>query len=164
MYRHNQNTTSNTYQNTSTQLVNREGYIAHIWSTISHVASSGPKYFHFTLTSSIALFQSMICFRYKMNWGSRWNYPSGSTCNTNQWITNILHVSFKQSNMKNIMDFHYRRQCKLVPIHSRILKGLQYRGANLTHDPILKELLLGLMCKYTCSPTWKSLNSLCWSA
>jgi hypothetical protein len=28
-------------------------------------------------------------------------------------------------------------------------KGQQYKGSNLAQDPILKELLLGLSCRYT---------------
>ena len=70
-----------------TQPVNKEGYIARIWSTISHVASLGPKCFHCTLNCLISRFGSMSTFLCNIHWGSDRNYPSGSTCNTNHSIT-----------------------------------------------------------------------------
>ena len=74
---------------------NKEGQKAHILLAISHVASSGPKCFHFTLTSSIARFRSMSCFHCNMHYVSVWNSPSGSTCNTDQsitWSTSWTHL------------------------------------------------------------------------
>ena len=41
---------------------NNEGYITHIWSTIYHVASSGPTCSQWNLTCSIARFHSMRIF------------------------------------------------------------------------------------------------------
>ena len=82
-------------------------------------------------------------------------------------MINIFHIYIKQWNMENNTDFQCWCQCKSVGHWSnlsRISKASQYRGANLTHDPILKDILLGLMHKYTCYPTWNSLNSLWWYA
>lgn len=81
-----------------TQLVNREWYIAHIWSVISHVASSGPKCFHYTLTCSIARFQSTRIFLCNIYWGFGWNSPSSSSCNTNQSITWSTSLTYFLSN------------------------------------------------------------------
>ena len=82
-----QNITSKHIPKIFSQTMNREGCISRIWSVISHVASSGPNFFQCTLTYSIAWFQSIIIFFYKMHWGSSWNFLSGSTCNTNKLIT-----------------------------------------------------------------------------
>jgi len=68
-YKWNQNTCTNT----TTQPTNEEGYIARIWSTISHVASLDPKWFQCTLTCSITRFRSMSFFRCKMHWGYSWS-------------------------------------------------------------------------------------------
>ena len=83
-----------TYTKISAQLENKKGYIARIWSTISHVASSSPKCFHCTLTCPIAWFQSMRIFLCKTYCGSCWNSPFGFTCNTYHSITWSTYLKY----------------------------------------------------------------------
>jgi len=140
------------------QPTSNEGWSVCIWSAFSHVASSGPKCFHFTLASSIGLFLSMRFFCYNMHWRSGWNSPSWFTYNTDQsitWLTSFIYFLSNEIS-KTSWNFTMRGSGSWYftgPILSRILKGPQYHGANLAHEPILKELFLGLMHKYTCSPT-----------
>jgi len=83
---------------TSSQPKNKEGYIAGIWSAIYHVASSGPKCFHCTLTCSIAQLWNKRTFFCNIHWGSDWNCPFVSTCNTNQSITWSTSLTYFLSN------------------------------------------------------------------
>ena len=102
--------------------VNREGYMAYILSTISHVASSGPKCFHYTLTCLISRFHSMSTFFYKIECGSSWNSPTCSTCNINQSITWSTYLTYLLSNdIWNIMEFHCGRKCKSIDHRSDLL-------------------------------------------
>jgi hypothetical protein len=58
---------------------NKIGYACFMASSISHVASSGPKCFHCTLTCAMVRFQSEVSFLSNMHWGFGRNSPSGST-------------------------------------------------------------------------------------
>ena len=59
--------------------VNKKGYACLMASSISHVASSGPKCFHCTLSCEMVIFLSGVSFLSIMHWGSRNNSPFGST-------------------------------------------------------------------------------------
>jgi len=69
------------------QLENEKGYVVVKVSIISQVDSLGQNFLHYTLTCSIAQFQSLIFLLYSMQIGFGWNSPYGSTYSTYQSIT-----------------------------------------------------------------------------
>lgn len=99
----------------SPQLINNEGYMTRIWSSISHVASSDPKCFHYTLTCLIDDSRAWVAFlqytlRLQLEF-SIWFHLQYKTVNQ---MINILNILLKQWYMENIIEFHFRRQCKSI--------------------------------------------------
>ena len=97
--------------------------------SFSHVASSGPKYFHYTFSWTIALFLSCTFLWSKMWRGCDIKSPLGSTCSKNRPIRFLVSYTyfFNKEAWKHFELLH--EQVKLIHTHWTFLGHYLHVGS-----------------------------------
>lgn len=109
---------------TFTQSVKREGWMANIWSSISHVPSSIPKWFHCTLTWSIKENEHLSLQhtpRFWMEFSIWIHLQYKPTIH----MINIFNIPLRKCHMEKIMGFQCWRQCKSIGYWSNPFKNIE---------------------------------------
>ena len=126
----------------------------------------GPKVLPLPLSYSIAWFHNMIFFHNKMDCGSGWNYPFGSTYNKDQSITWPMFWTYHLSNetwkRHRIWPMEANQVYRLLVQSSQGYQracNIEVETWHMTQSS--RKSSWDFMCKYTCSPTRNSLNALC---